>query len=127
MKKVLVLFLGILISLFCDAQERELLIIGTMHTVPESVKDSYRPLLDYALEYAPEAIYVEYIHPDDTLSINLYTPGFLEKSDSLRQSYHFDEKFFLELGDKRLTDLSKKDFEFLSQSYLRQITRITNI
>lgn len=79
MKKGFVLFLGVLITLFCSAQEKELLIIGTMHTVPKIVKNSYKPLLDHAAEYKPEAIYVEYIHPNDTLSMNVYTPRFFRK------------------------------------------------
>lgn len=118
MKKLFLLILGVLIALFCSAQEKELLIIGTMHTVPTIVKNSYKPLLNYAVKYKPEAIYVEYIHHDDTLSINTYTPKFLEKSDSLKQKYQIDEKYFINIKDKKLADLTENDFSFLSQAYL---------
>lgn len=74
MRNVFIIFMGLFIALFCSAQEKELLIIGAMHTVPKIVKNSYKPLLDYTIEYKPEAIYVEYIHPDDTLSMDVYTP-----------------------------------------------------
>lgn len=117
MKKGFVLFLGVLTTLFCSAQEKELLIIGTMHTVPKIVKNSYKPLLDHAVEYKPEAIYVEYIHPDDTLSMNVYTPRFVERSDSLKQKHQIDEEHFIQLKDKRLADLTENDFSFLSQAY----------
>ena len=118
MKKFFLLFLGVLIALSCPAQEKELLIIGTMHTVPAIVKNSYKPLLNYAAKYEPEAIYVEYIHPDDTLSINVYTPKFLEKSNSLKQKYQIDEKYFIKIKDKKLADFTENDFSFLSYAYL---------
>ena len=117
MKKGFVLFLGVLTTLFCSAQEKELLIIGTMHTVPKIVKNSYKPLLDHAVEYKPEAIYVEYIHPDDTLSMNVYTPRFVERSDSLKQKHQIDEEHFMQLKDKQLADFTENDFSFLSQAY----------
>ncbi len=62
------------------AQEKELLIIGTMHEVPTIVKHSYKPLLKYAKKYKPEAIFVEDIRPDDTLSLKNFTPRFLKLS-----------------------------------------------
>lgn len=118
MNKGLVLFFCFFIALYSAAQEKELLLIGTMHTVPEIVKNSYEPLLDYAFEYKPEAIYVEYIHPHDTLSVNIYTPEFSEKADSLNRLHKLDEEYFSKLKNKRLADLSKKDFDFMSQAYL---------
>lgn len=117
MKKGFVLFLGFLIALSCPAQEKELLIIGTMHTVPKIVKNSYKPLLDYTVKYEPEAIYVEFIHPDDILSLQVYTPHFIEKSDSLRQKRQIDEEHFIKLKNKRLADLTGNDFSFLFQTY----------
>lgn len=117
MRNVFIIFMGLFIALFCSAQEKELLIIGTMHTVPKIVKNSYKPLLDYTIEYKPEAIYVEYIHPDDTLSMDVYTPLFLVKSDSLKQRYQIDEEYFIKLKNKKLSDLTEDDFYFLSQAY----------
>ena len=105
-------------ALFCSAQEKELLIIGTMHTVPTIVKNCYKPLLNIAVKYEPEAVYVEDIHPNDTLSMHSHTPEFLEKSDSLNQEYQIDEKDFIEIKDKSLADLTQNDFRLLSQAYL---------
>ena len=118
MKKGFLLFWGFLMALFCSAQEKELLIIGTMHTVPTIVKNCYKPLLNYAVKYGPEAIYVECIHPNDTLSINVHTPKFSEKSVSLKEVYQIDENYFIKIKEKRLADLTENDFNYLSQAYL---------
>ena len=72
--KMRTIFTLIVATLFQNiiAQEKELLIIGTMHEVPSIVSHSYRPLLKYAKKYKPEAIFVEDIRPDDTLSLKNY-------------------------------------------------------
>ena len=67
--KVIFTSIAALLILNVFAQEKELLIIGTMHTVPSVVSHSYKPLLKYAKEYKPEAIFVEDISPEDTLSL----------------------------------------------------------
>ena len=71
--KKLTITLFIIFPMICSAQKKELLIIGTMHTVPNIVKNAYRPLLKYAIDYAPEAIYVEYIQARDTISLKNHT------------------------------------------------------
>ena len=52
MMKTFRLLLGFIIifPMICPAQKKELLIIGTMHTVPYIVKNAYRPLLKYAID-----------------------------------------------------------------------------
>lgn len=118
MRNIFSILLIISIPMLCLAQEKELLIIGTMHTIPKIVKNSYKPLLDYAIEYAPEAIYVEDIQPSDTLSLQTHTPIFLKQSDSLRIYCQIDENHFINLLKNDLTDLTENDLNFLSQTYL---------
>ena len=105
------------------AQEKELLIVGTMHEVPTIVRHSYRPLLKYAKKYKPEAIFVEDIRPDDTLSLKNFTPRFLRLSDSLSQVNTIDEKRFHVLRTKQLTDMDASDFAFLADAYLQHRDR----
>jgi hypothetical protein len=105
------------------AQEKEILIVGTMHEVPSIVSHSYRPLLKYAKKYAPEAIFVEDICPDDSLSMKNFTPKFLKVADSLAKVDVIDENLFLSIKDKRLSEMEKSDFEFLANAYLRKRDR----
>ena len=102
---------------------KELLIIGTMHEVPSIVKRSYRPLLKFAKNYQPEAIYTEDIRPDDTLSLKNYTPKFLNLADSLSRTETIDEERFLELKKKRLSEFSSDDYTFLAKAYLTKRDR----
>ena len=65
---------ALIVALFIQnavAQEKELLIIGTMHEVPSIVSHSYRPLLKYAKKYKPEAIFVSARY----LSARYLSPG----------------------------------------------------
>ena len=105
------------------AQEKELLIIGTMHEVPTIVKHSYKPLLKYAKKYKPEAIFVEDIRPDDTLSLKNFTPRFLKLADSISHVNTIDERRFHDLRSKRLTEMDADDFAFLSDVYLQKRDR----
>lgn len=105
------------------AQEKELLIIGTMHEVPSIVSHSYRPLLKYAKKYKPEAIFVEDIRPDDTLSLNNYTPRFLKLADSISHVNTLDEQRFHDLRTKQLTEMDSNDFAFLADAYLQNRDR----
>jgi hypothetical protein len=105
------------------AQEKELLIIGTMHEVPTIVKHSYRPLLKYAKKYQPEAIFVEDVRPDDTLSLKNFTPRFLKLADSISNVNTIDERRFHHLRAKQLTEMDTDDFAFLSDAYLQKRDR----
>jgi len=106
-----------------NAQEKELLIIGTMHEVPAIVSRSYRPLLKYAKRYGPEAIYTEDIRPDDTLSLQNFTPKFLRTADSLARVDGIDEERFTALKKKGLAELDSSDFAFLAKAYLMKRDR----
>ena len=105
------------------AQEKKLLIIGTMHEVPSIVSHSYRPLLKYAKKYKPEAIFVEDIRPDDTLSLKNFTPRLLKIADSISHANTLDEQKFNDLRSKNLAEMDTADFEFLSEAYLQMRDR----
>lgn len=115
---------GVLFILCCYfstilyGQEKEILIIGVMHEIPKIVKNSYNPLLKFAKKYKPEAIYVEYIQPCDTISMNFYTPEFVKQSDSLRSILTFNDERFNELQKLQLSELNADDFDFLAKAYL---------
>jgi len=100
------------------AQEKEVLIIGTMHTVPELVKNSYKPLLKFSEKYNPEAIYVEYVRPNDTISINYDAPKFVAKSDSLKNIFNTNPERFNTLMTTDLYKFTQEDFEFVAKTYL---------
>lgn len=118
--KKLTITLFIIFPMICSAQKKELLIIGTMHTVPNIVKNAYRPLLKYAIDYAPEAIYVEYIQARDTISLKNHTPQFLRQSDSIQRECSIDEVSFRLLRKKKLTELNNEEYHLLAMSYLAQ-------
>ena len=100
------------------AQNKELLILGTMHKVPEIVKNSYQPMLNYSLKYAPDAIYVEYVMPDDTVSIIYDAPKFVEKSDSIKAIFSPNLTRFETLLDTDLENFTEQDFGFMANTYL---------
>lgn len=105
------------------AQDKELLIIGTMHEVPSIVSHSYRPLLQYAKQYGPEAIFTEDIRPDDTLSLRNFTPRFMHLADSPSRVNTIDEERFQNLRGKKLSDMDSSDFAFLADAYLQRRDR----
>ena len=115
--------MAVLLAPTVYAQDKELLIIGTMHEVPSIVSHSYKPLLKYARKYKPEAIYTEDIRPNDTLSLKNFTPRFLSVADSLSRTEAVDEEHFLELKKKRLSELNSDDYAFLAKSYLMKRDR----
>ena len=110
---------------FGQEPTKEIVLMGTMHTVPKIVKHSYKPMLKKALRYAPDAIFVESPMADDSLSWNYLKNGwsknykrFLKKSDSLRSNTTYDKKRFDSLSSLAFTELSQNDLNFLIQSYV---------
>ena len=122
-KKIIVTLVAACMLQTAFAQDKELLIIGTMHEVPGIVSHSYRPLLQYAKRYGPEAIFTEDIRPDDTLSLKNFTPRFLHLADSLSRVNVVDEERFQDLRTKQLSDMDSSDFAFLSDAYLQKRDR----
>lgn len=121
--KYLVLLWMTLFSMTVKAQQKEILIIGTMHTVPSIVKHSYSPLLKKAIAYQPDAILTEDILPEDSISLKNFTPAFLKKAAEASQESSVDKKKFIELQSKALREMAHEDFVFLANAFLREKDR----
>ena len=131
MKRILNFLSFVILCLFCNSAKgqttKEVLIIGTMHTVPKITKNSYRPMLEKAKSYAPNAIYVETAMPDDSLSWAYLKDGYsstLQKvyiiSDSLKNAadYHYDEDMLNQLLKKNKLDLSDDEMKKMCTAFL---------
>ena len=112
---------------FLSAQnnQKEVLIVGTMHTVPTIVKNSYKPMLKRAVKYNPEAIYIESPMANDTISWEYLKEGwsksyraFYKKSDSFKKTRSFNETVFRKLAIKKYKELTKEEINYLIKSYL---------
>ncbi|MCR9290376.1 MAG: DUF5694 domain-containing protein [Bacteroidetes bacterium] len=118
LKSIILLLISLLTtSIFAQTQQKEVLIIGTMHGVPKIVKNSYRPLLKKAKNYKPEAIFVEMSRAEDTLSLQKGQPWLISFADSIRQNTRFDENKISELQGKNLNELISEEFRLLSTYY----------
>lgn len=119
MKNSLALLL-LLLSLKALSQttQKEIFIIGTMHEVPKIVKNSYKPLLKTALKYKPDAVYVEYIRPEDSVSLNNYSKKFLKRSDSVKLTFNPDYQRFEQLLQEDLTTIKPEDFKYMATCFL---------
>ena len=118
-----ILFLSIF-NLLAQKQQQEILIVGTMHTVPKIVKKSYKPMLRFAKKYNPEAIYVESPMANDTISWEYLKEGwsknyqqFYKLSDSLQKNFNFNQTKFNVLSTKDLKDLNADEIDYLINSY----------
>lgn len=118
MKNILIFILTFTFFALHGQAQKEVLIIGTMHTVPKIVKNSYKPLLKAAKAYAPEAIYVERVRPTDTLSLKNYYSNFLLRADSVAQSFEADEEKKERLLEQDLANMTPEDYQYLSTYYL---------
>lgn len=118
-KKALALIaLLIPFALYAQQEKKEVLIIGTMHNVPDIVQNSYKPLLARALAYQPEVIYVEYIMADDLKSWSYMKDGwsdgakeFYKLSDSLKTAFIFDQSEFDQLLEKGAVSLNSGELD----------------
>ncbi|MDN3596090.1 DUF5694 domain-containing protein [Zunongwangia endophytica] len=128
MKKIINIFIFIALSQISFGQQKEVLLIGTMHKVPKIVRHSYKPLLKRAVKYQPEAIYVETPHPNDSISWEYLKDGwsnsykeFYSLSDSLQKHYNFDQYRFQQLLKKDFNALTPKNLQSIitSFAYLR--------
>lgn len=118
---VFIVISSLLYATILPAQEnarKEVLIIGTMHKVPNIVKNSYRPLLKKAKAYAPEAIYVETPQPTDTLSMQHTYPKFVAMVDSLRNVWELDTEDLTNASRKPLDQMTTGDFETIKKQYI---------
>jgi len=125
---LIALFILSTLTLSSQGKQQEILIVGTMHTVPKIVKKSYKPMLRFAKKYNPEAIYVESPMANDTISWEYLKEGwsknyqkFYKLSDSLKSSFSFNEKKYNKLLGKNFDKLSKDEIQFMvtSSAYKR--------
>lgn len=123
------ILLSILLSSFLSVKaqttNQEVVLVGTMHTVPKIVKHSYTPMLKFAKKYNPEAIYVESPMANDDKSWEYLKNGwskgyqkFYRKSDSIKEVFKIDEAKFRELSKKKYSLLNPSEIEYLIKSYL---------
>ena len=106
-------------------QQQEIILVGTMHSVPKIVKNSYKPMLRFAKKYNPEAIYVESPMANDDASWEYLKSGwsknyqkFYRKSDSIKKVFSFDNNQFKKLENKNYANLSTSEIDYLIKSYL---------
>jgi hypothetical protein len=117
------LFLSIFV-LSAQNKQQEILIVGSMHTVPKIVKRSYKPMLRFAKKYNPEAIYVEAPMANDSISWNYLKSGwskgyqrFYKLSDSLKRTFDFNQQKFDVLSKKYFKNLTDTEIDYLINSY----------
>lgn len=128
MKAQITFFFVLLATVFqlsAQNQTQEIIIVGTMHTVPKIVKKSYKPMLRFAKKYNPENIFVESPMPNDTISWEYLKKGwskgyqkFYAKSDSIKKVFNFNKAYFNVLAHKKYVELSSIEIDYLIKSYL---------
>jgi len=104
--------------------QQEILIVGTMHTVPKIVKNSYKPMLKIAKKYNPEAIYIESPMANDTISWEYLKNGwsksyqkFYKLSDSLQKYSNFNQSKFDIILRKPFSAMNQSDLNYLVASF----------
>lgn len=127
MKNIL-FFIIILNYSFSFGQQKEIVLVATMHQVPKILKNSYRPLYKKSLAYQPDAIFVETAMPDDSLSWKYLKNGysknlqeFYKYSLQIKEEFKFNKDSLDYLLSKDFKELTKDDFKKirLSFAYLR--------
>lgn len=127
--KTQITFIAVLITsiltLTSQNNQQEIVIVGTMHTVPKIVKKSYQPMLRFAKKYNPEAIYVEAPMANDEKSWEYLKNGwskgyqrFYKLSDSLKRTFEFDQSKFKMLISKKFADMNDNDLDYLIKSFI---------
>ena len=121
---ITVLFLSIFV-LSAQNKQQEVLIIGTMHTVPKIVKNSYKPMLKFAKKYKPEAIYVEAPMANDSISWEYLKKGwsrgyrrFYKLSDSLQKHFNYNDSKFNSIINKNFKSMNDTDLDYLIKSFI---------
>lgn len=113
------------LALTSQNKQQEILIIGTMHTVPKIVKNSYKPMLKFAKNYKPEAIYVEAPMANDSISWEYLKNGwskgyqkFYKLSDSLQKTFNYNESKFNTIIHKKTKNMNDDDLNYLIKSFI---------
>ncbi|MDN3493770.1 DUF5694 domain-containing protein [Winogradskyella bathintestinalis] len=130
MKTILISIIVISMSVItvnAQMEQKEVLIIGTMHTVPKIVKHSYKPILKRAKKYSPLAIYVESPQGNDSLSWSYLKNGwsknyqaFYQLSDSIKNIFNPDLEKYNAILEKSFQDMSAADLDFMISSFIYQ-------
>ncbi|MBF8149524.1 hypothetical protein ITJ86_06420 [Winogradskyella sp. F6397] len=120
---ITVLFMSSLTGNAQDTQ-KEIVIVGTMHKVPNIVKRSYKPMLRRAKNYNPTAIYVESPQGKDSLSWDYLKDGwsksykaFYYLSDSLQQVFTPNLDKYNAILDKEFSVMTSEDLEYLITTF----------
>lgn len=123
----IVAFVFFSIASFAQEKQQEVVLMGTMHTVPKIVKKSYQPMLRHAKRYNPQAIYVESPMANDSLSWEYLKKGwskayqkFYQLSDSLQKTFDFDPEQFNQILKKNHADMTQEDLTYLINSFAYQ-------
>lgn len=127
MNRIIICFvLTIIISINISfSQEKEILIVGTMHTIPKIVKHNYKPLLKHALKYNPDKIFAEAPKANDNESWEYLKNGWSKNykkfyyiNDSLKKVYKFNKHKHQQLLEKDFDKLRKEDLKILIQNFI---------
>ncbi|WP_179345033.1 DUF5694 domain-containing protein [Winogradskyella ursingii] len=120
---LLVLFISIF-NLNAQDEQKEILIVGSMHTVPKIVKHSYKPMLRRAVKYNPTSIYVESPMANDTLSWEYLKDGwskgykaFYYLSDSIQKTFEPNINKFNSILEKSFSKMTREDLNFMINSF----------
>lgn len=126
--KTIITFITILswsvFNLNAQKQQKEVLIVGSMHSVPKIVKHSYKPMLRRAKKYNPTAIYVESPKGSDSLSWEYLKDGWSENykafyyaSDSIQQVFTPNLKTYNTILKKSFSDMTSNDLDFMIKTF----------
>ena len=103
-----------------QTKKQEIVLLGTMHSVPKIVKKSYQPMFKRAKRYQPQAIYVESPMAHDSLSWNYLKTGwsknyqrFYRLSDSLQKNFALEGEKFNGILKKNLSEMTPEDLNYL--------------
>jgi len=126
--KTIITFISVFIisilSLTAQEEQKEIVIVGSMHTVPKIVKQSYKPMLRRAKKYNPTAIYVESPRGNDTISWEYLKNGW---SDSYKEFYYLSDSIqnvftpnlekYNAILEKSFLDMTTDDLDFMISTF----------
>ncbi|MEL6989416.1 MAG: hypothetical protein AAGK97_16510 [Bacteroidota bacterium] len=117
-----------------NGQEKELYIMGTMHTVPKIVKGAYKPMYKTAFKFKPDVIFMEWIGSKDNEGWDYmkdgWNKGFIQFHDvheELLTEYSFDRGRHQKLLDTSFDNLSKEDVDILLKDFFYLRYYLNNI
>ncbi len=99
-------------------QQKEIVLVGTMHWVPNIIKHAYKPMYKKALRYNPQNIYVEYVPKEDSASVHFYYDEFAHEVDSLREIMQINLDSVRMIESKALHTMSSADFAYLKKYHM---------